>query len=142
MAEIKNYEPFGDNTDIILDFEIDDLDLIEGKAGSLGYDDEDIPIPYKQVLAALHQEIYTATRLVIYKGKVASGHTPHPQAATEMIQATVPCLVGVKKIVTVAKEGASKWARTYVYLTNFCIELLKSNGNEKYGEKNVYKTSR
>jgi hypothetical protein len=106
---------------VILNLEIDDLDIIESKAGSLGYDDEDIPIPYKQVcgcsliskvLAALQQEIYTATRLVIYKGKVASGATPHPQAATEMIQATVPCLVGVKKIVTVAKEGATKWART------------------------------
>jgi hypothetical protein len=115
LSEIKNYEPFAESSDVVLNLEIDDLDIIESKAGALGYEDDDIPIPYKQVLATLQQEIYTATRLVIYKGKIASGATPHPAAATEMIQATIPCLVGVKKIVTVAKEGAIKWAKTFVF---------------------------
>lgn len=113
ITEIRNYEPFSENSDIVLNLEIDDLDNIEAKTGSLDYEDDEIPIPYKQVLDTLQQDVLSATRLAIYKGKVASGNAPHPQAATEMIQATVPCLLGIKKIVTVAKEGADKWAKTY-----------------------------
>lgn len=113
ITEINNFEPFRDSTDIMLAIEIDDLDSIESKTGSLDIEDDEIPMPYKQLLRRLEQNLQSAVRLAMFKGKVASGSSPHPQAATEMIQSTVPCLLGVKKIVTVAKDGANKWAKTY-----------------------------
>ena len=43
---------------------------------------------------------------------IAAGLTPPPTANVEMIQATIPCLIGVKKIVLIAKEGALKWNKS------------------------------
>lgn len=112
IYEIQSYEPFSEASDSNLVMDVDEVDNVEEKAGSLGYEDDQIPVPYKSVLIKLQNEILLSTRLALFKGKVASASVPPPNSATEMIQATVPCLLGVRKLVAVAKEGALKWAKT------------------------------
>lgn len=109
LDEVEASEPFSKTNETALLMEMEDVRVIESKALQLGLSPQEIPVPFKAVLTKIQAAIRSSTRTLLYKGKMASGDWAPATASLEMLQATVPCLVGVKKLVTVAKVGAAKW---------------------------------
>ena len=89
--------------------ELADLEVIQ-QSIDLGIQEEQLPTTFKLIIAKLVADIRMATRMVLSNGKAASlSSNNRVNASNEMLQASIPCLLLVKKIVIVAKCGAEKW---------------------------------
>ncbi|KAI9101238.1 hypothetical protein DFS34DRAFT_462756 [Phlyctochytrium arcticum] len=92
-----------------LTFDIEDAKLMATKGVKLG---DSFPVSIADVWYSVLEEVRQTARNMTTKGKLASGVMPPPNAAMEMLQCAIPCVMSVKKLVTISKESASKIRRT------------------------------
>ncbi|KAJ3214118.1 hypothetical protein HK099_007016 [Clydaea vesicula] len=111
LAQVQGYEPFLEASDNQLLFEVEDLKQIEESNININLEiqEEMLPTPYKSILAPLYQQITNASKLTLFRGKLAAQELAPLNASLEMIQATIPCLLSVKKLLVFVKQGAGKW---------------------------------
>ncbi|KAJ3168966.1 hypothetical protein HDU88_001293 [Geranomyces variabilis] len=112
IDEVRQYDLFAEFPEDLL-FDEDDAAALASKGVTIGGGaDEAFPILVADLWYATLTDVRQAARTVAMKGKLASGVMPPPTAAEDMVRATIPCLLAVKKLVTMAKESAVKIRRT------------------------------
>ncbi|KAJ3146045.1 hypothetical protein HDU86_000544 [Geranomyces michiganensis] len=112
IDELRQYDLFAEFPEDLM-FDEDDAAALATKGVTIGgVDNEIFPIQVADLWYAALTDVRQAARTVAMKGKLASGVMPPPTAAEEMVRATIPCLIAVKKLVTIAKESAAKVRRT------------------------------
>ncbi|KAJ3342817.1 hypothetical protein HDU93_000947 [Gonapodya sp. JEL0774] len=111
------------NVDALLD-EVNKFDLLSDFSSDIMITKEDseqlglalnvpkFPTPLKPLWVQCLQETMNAIDTLVVKAKLASGVWPPPTAATEMIKATIPCVVAVKKLVVLTREATVKIRKT------------------------------
>ncbi|KAJ3042258.1 hypothetical protein HDV00_007624 [Rhizophlyctis rosea] len=105
MEEVKSFELLHDfPMDLTLSAE-DGSRLV--KAGvNLGQ--PIYPALLRPLWRAAFDEVQNTAYNLMSKGRLASGFLPHPTASDEMLQAALPCVRAVKKLVTLTKESTNK----------------------------------
>ncbi|KAI8907028.1 hypothetical protein DFJ77DRAFT_187350 [Powellomyces hirtus] len=116
IDEVRGYDLLADFPEDLL-FDADDAAVLKSKGVAIGAPDDvsttgAFPITVADMWYAALSEVRLAARNVTMKGKLASGVMPPPNAAEEMVRSTIPCLLAVKKLVTIGKESAMKIRRT------------------------------
>ncbi|KAJ3052005.1 hypothetical protein HK097_006984 [Rhizophlyctis rosea] len=105
MEEIKSFE-------LLHDFPSDlTLNADDGarltKVG-VSFQNPIYPAPLRPLWRAAFDEVQSASYNLMTQGRLASGFLAPPTAADEMLQAAVPCVRAVKKLVTLTKESTNK----------------------------------
>ena len=66
------------------------------------------PCPLKPFYFRAFEDVRTSAQYLMLKGKNASVALPPPSSAAEMLQATIPCVISIKKLLIIAKESTNK----------------------------------
>ncbi|KAJ1338899.1 hypothetical protein BSLG_006536 [Batrachochytrium salamandrivorans] len=111
MEEINSFELFKDFPDDVV---IDQDDVTRLEASGVKLLITIFPCPIKPFYRLAFDEVKNSARQVMSKGKIAAASWPPPNSAAEMLQATIPCALAVKKLVILAKESASKVRQTHL----------------------------
>ncbi|KAI8924505.1 ras guanine nucleotide exchange factor domain-containing protein [Entophlyctis helioformis] len=111
MEEIQSFELLKDIPDDVV---LDQEDVTRLEASGVKLPMVEYPYPLKPILRTAFEDVKTAARQVMAKGKIASASWPPPNSASEMLQATIPCVLSVKKVVILAKETATKVRHTFL----------------------------
>lgn len=98
--------------DISSDVTINEMDVkrLEGLGIRLNF--KELPTAIKPILEDAIQEVTVAAKLVMARGKIASLPMASKSASLEMLQSSIPCLIAVKKLVTMAKEATVRVRHT------------------------------
>ncbi|KAJ1544399.1 hypothetical protein HK096_007594, partial [Nowakowskiella sp. JEL0078] len=71
-----------------------------------------LPTPMRELLAEVVSELNATAAEVLAKASVASGVWPPPGASIEMVQASIPCAIAIKRLVVLAKHCVGSLWRT------------------------------
>nr|KAJ3420229.1 hypothetical protein HK105_005931 [Polyrhizophydium stewartii] len=110
MEEINSFELLKDFPD---DIKIEREDAERLEASGVKLPATEYPCLLKPFYRMAFDEVKIAARQVMAKGKIASASWPPPNSAAEMLQATIPCVLAVKKMVVLAKESATRIRQTH-----------------------------
>ncbi|KAL5037234.1 hypothetical protein RTP6_004701 [Batrachochytrium dendrobatidis] len=111
MEEINSFEFLKDFPDDVV---IDQEDAIRLESSGVRLPITIFPCPIKPFYLLAFEEVKNSARQVMAKGKIASASWPPPNSAAEMLQATIPCVIAVKKLVILAKESSGKVRQTHL----------------------------
>jgi len=104
IEEIKQYDLLADLPDSA-QLETSNVENSSALESLLGIA---FPASIKALLKMCSDEVRMTAQQITVKGKLASGVWPPPGAAMEMLQATIPCAVAVKKLVAITKSSVIK----------------------------------
>ncbi|RKO90563.1 hypothetical protein BDK51DRAFT_46509 [Blyttiomyces helicus] len=110
VDEIRGFDLLHDLAD---DMALDPAEIarIESRGVRLGVPGT-VAATFKPLWKRAFDDVGSASRALMAKGLLASGVYPPTTAARDMLAATIPCVVAVKKLVTLTKEGTSKLRRS------------------------------
>jgi hypothetical protein len=105
MNEVKNFELLTNLSDDIMITQEDAARMSQqGLKNSWGV----LPTAFKPHFWLTIEAVRTTSQTLTAKGAIAAEPWPSPTAGTEMLQSLVPCVIAVKKLVILAKEGTAK----------------------------------
>ncbi|KAJ3274260.1 hypothetical protein HDV01_003333 [Terramyces sp. JEL0728] len=102
MEEILNFEVLKDFSD---DAMIEETDAQRLESSGVKLDVSEYPAPIKPFFKQAIEDVKNSAKVIMARGKIASAPWPPPNAATEMLQSTIPCVIAVKRLVVLAKES-------------------------------------
>ncbi|KAJ3254360.1 hypothetical protein HK103_007242 [Boothiomyces macroporosus] len=102
MEEILNFEVLKEFSD---DAMIEEGDAQRLESSGVKLDVSEFPVPIKPFFKQAIEDVRNSAKVVMARGKIASAPWPPPNAATEMLQSTIPCVIAVKRLVVLAKES-------------------------------------
>ncbi|TPX66009.1 hypothetical protein SpCBS45565_g04755 [Spizellomyces sp. 'palustris'] len=134
IDEIKGYELLSDFPED-LPFDQEDAKVLSAKGVNVG---DNFPVAIADVWYAVLDEVRQTARIITMRGKLASGVMPPPNAGLEMLNSTIPCVIAVKKLVTISKECTAKIRRT-TYEDRKKKDQLKKDVLQNEHVKNLFK---
>ena len=102
IDELKQSDLLSDLNDTMV------LDKDEWEGSQIPINVSVFPVLIKPLFRQLIEEGRMLAKQVMLKGKLASGIWPPPNAAMEMLQSTIPCVLAVKKLSALGKATAVK----------------------------------
>ncbi|KAJ3129785.1 hypothetical protein HK098_000155 [Nowakowskiella sp. JEL0407] len=111
IEEIKNFEVLGEIDESLM-LEYEDLHsetvicpgIPSGLLGKLLPPDLILPTPIGPLIDEICLEVKETADEVLLKGALASGVWPPPSASNDMLTATIPCAMAVKRLIVLAKH--------------------------------------
>jgi ankyrin repeat protein len=102
MEEIQSYELLKEFSDDIT-LTLEDVQKIESKGVKLGV--AQYPVPLKHLYCQCFDDVRSAAKIIMARGKIASSRAATSNATQEMLNSTIPCILAIKKLVLITKEA-------------------------------------